>query len=140
MKSILVKPVGKLTFKAVVEGHTFLASEPVDIGGTDAAPSPSQLMIGSIGLCTSMYADLFSTRYDFSLDGFSILLEYEQDPKTTQVLSLKISVTYPEALPEELREKFERFLDKCAVKKSITEGFPIDVEHSLPVPTPAEGS
>ena len=126
-KTIIVKPVGKLTFKAAGGGHQFVASEPEAVGGPDAGPTPAQYFIGSIGTCTAMYADLFCARYKIPIDGFELTLEYEQDPKTTQVTSLRISYTYPSELAEELKEKFGAFLDKCAVKKAVKEGFPMEM-------------
>lgn len=127
MKRIVVKPVGKLTFKAVAENHQFIASEPEKVGGPDAGPTPAQYFIGSIGTCTAMYADLFCARYGINIEGFAVHLEYEQDPKTTQVTSLKITYDYPAGLSDELKEKFGLFLNKCAVKKAIKEGFPMEM-------------
>ncbi|MEP0813847.1 MAG: OsmC family protein [bacterium] len=130
-KKIEISRVGKLTFKAVVPGHTFLASEPEHVGGPDAAPTPGQYLVASIGLCKSMYAELFCARHEIPMDGFRISLEYDQDPRTTQVQSLSIHVRYPTMLPEGQREKFIAFLEKCAVQKAITEGFPITLTHGI---------
>ena len=129
MKNIKITPVGKLTYKAQAGDHTWLASEPGP-AGPDAAPSPSQLFVSSIGLCKSMYASLFCERYKIPLDGFSITLEYDSDPKTTQVTSLAITVNFPNALPDEMKEKFSRFLEKCAVQKAVVESFPIEVKYA----------
>ncbi len=126
-KTIVVKPLAKLTFKAAGGNHMFIASEPEEVGGPDAGPTPAQFFIGSIGTCTAMYADLFCSRFKLPIDGFELTLDYEQDLKTTQVLSLSISYKYPAALPAEQKEKFDAFLDKCAVKKAIKEGFPIEM-------------
>lgn len=126
-KKIVVRPLAKLTFKAAGGNHQFIASEPEEVGGPDAGPTPAQYFIGSIGTCTAMYADLFCARFKLPIDGFVLTLDYVQDPKTTQVLSLSIMYEYPVALPEELKDKFDAFLDKCAVKKAIKDGFPIDM-------------
>lgn len=130
MGTIKITPLGKLTFKTVVEGHTFIASEPEKIGGPDAGPTPAQFFIASIGTCTAMYADLFCSYNKFPIDGFEMQLDYTQDPKTTQVLSLTVKIKYPKAIQQIQKQMFEKFLEKCAVKKAITDGFPIAVDFS----------
>ncbi|MCD6119747.1 OsmC family protein [bacterium] len=128
MGKITISPVGKLTFKAVMDGHTIVVSEPEKIGGPDAGPAPSQLLIISIGTCTAMYADLFCERYKISSKGFKIEMDYTQEPKTTQVQSLKMTVSYPTELQKSLYPVFDRFLKKCAVTHAIKDGFEISIE------------
>jgi len=130
MSKMVIKPVGKLTFKVVADGHTFVASEPEGLGGPDAGPTPGQYLIASIGTCTAMYADLYCSRNNIAIDGFEIELEYTQDEKTTQVKSLTIRIKYPKDLAWMHKPLFAKFLEKCAVKNAIKEGFPIDVEYS----------
>ena len=130
MGTIKITPLGKLTFKTVVEGHTFIASEPDHAGGPDAGPTPAQFFMASIGTCTAMYADLFCSYNKLPIDGFDVQLDYTQDPKTTQVLSLSMKITYPKNIQQIQKMLFEKFLEKCAVKKAITDGFPITVVFS----------
>jgi uncharacterized OsmC-like protein len=130
MGKMVVKPVGKLTYKAVVGEHTIIASESESMGGSNAGPTPGQYLIASIGTCTAMYADLFCARNNLSIEGFEMELDYTQDEKTTQVRSLSIKAKYPKALSWTHKPLFTKFLDRCAVKSAIKEGFPIEMDYS----------
>lgn len=129
MGTVKITPLGKMTFKTVVEGHTFVASAPENNGGLDAGPAPAQLFISSIGTCMAMYADLFCSYNKLPIEGFEMQLDYTLDQKTHHVLSLLIKVKYPDNIQQIQKQMFEKFLDKCAVKKSITDGFPITVNY-----------
>ncbi|GIX14775.1 MAG: osmotically inducible protein C [Paracoccaceae bacterium] len=53
----------------VVDGrHHLVADEPAAMGGTDAGPSPYQLLSAALGACTTMTIRLYARRKGFALD------------------------------------------------------------------------
>ena len=47
--------------------HALVADEPVNAGGKDAGPNPYELLLMSLGACTSMTLRLYARRTSFPL-------------------------------------------------------------------------
>src|SRR5215510_9684368 len=54
----------------------FLADEPVEVGGGAAGPSPYELLLASLGACTSMTLRLYATRKGWNLERITVRLRH----------------------------------------------------------------
>jgi putative redox protein len=77
--------------EVVVEGKTtgflqrirardlrFAADEPIDKGGTNAAPNPYDLLLASLGACTSMTLKMYSDRKQWPLEKVRVTLRHDR--------------------------------------------------------------
>src|SRR5579859_6523147 len=55
--------------------HTFFADEPLHDGGTDTGPTPTEMLLGSLGSCTAITTRMFARRKNWPLENVSIELE-----------------------------------------------------------------
>jgi len=56
-------------------GHTWQSDEPLPLG-TDKGPSPYELLLSSLGACTSMTLRLYASRKQWDLQGVSVRLKH----------------------------------------------------------------
>ena len=52
--------------------HSFVADEPVELGGTDRGPTPYDYLLASLGACTSMTLRMYADRKAWPLDSISV--------------------------------------------------------------------
>lgn len=58
--------------------HVFYADEPIDDGGTDKGPTPTQMAIGALGACIAITMRLYAERKGWPLEGVEIDLDSER--------------------------------------------------------------
>ncbi len=74
MKEVIVR--GGTSFKTEISAgpHTFYADEPADIGGTEAGPTPYDLLSAALGACTSMTVYVVTKRENIPLAGLELTI------------------------------------------------------------------
>jgi putative redox protein len=58
--------------------HVLRADEPVDQGGNDSGPSPYDLLLASLGACTSMTVRLYADKKKIPLEKITVRLRHEK--------------------------------------------------------------
>ncbi|MGE0161155.1 MAG: OsmC family protein [Dehalococcoidia bacterium] len=58
--------------------HRLLADEPVPNGGTDAGPTPYELLLAALGSCASMTVALYARRKAWPLEQVTIWLRHDR--------------------------------------------------------------
>ncbi len=108
-------------FAIDVRGHVVLVDQPVDVGGTDEAPTPTELFIGALAGCVAFYARRYLFRHGFAPDGLAVLARYDMGGRPSRVTGISIDVTPPPGLPRERRDAFLAVASHCTVHNSLTD-------------------
>lgn len=113
-------------FAIDVRGHTLLVDQPTDAGGSDTAPTPTELFMAGLASCVAFYARRYLARHHVDPAGLTVSASYEVGGRPTTVRGMKIVVTPPVDLPADRRDAFLAVASHCTVHNTLTG--PADVE------------
>ena len=111
---------GGVAVDATFNGNTVRTDQPRPLG-EDAAMSPFDLFLASIGTCMGFYALRFCQERGLSTEGLALTLDSVRDPERKLVTTLKIALQLPRDFPEKYIQPMRRAVDHCAVKRHLLE-------------------
>ncbi|HYB64395.1 MAG TPA: OsmC family protein [Steroidobacteraceae bacterium] len=113
-------------------GHHWLADEPLEAGGGNKGPSPTQLLLSSLGACTAITLRIFAARKGWPLTGAEVHLEFNPEGRPKEGNDIRRTITLQGDLSPGQRERLLDVANKCPLHKLLTSK--IRIESSL---TPA---
>lgn len=111
--------------------HTIITDEPESLGGTDAAPTPHELLAATLASCVSTMIVLYAQRRDWHLADVRVDVDYDAEVTPRRV---ELTIRLPEGLTAEQTERLKRVADTCPVRRALEAGFTFDerIEHDRP--------
>ena len=109
-------------------GHPLLADEPFELGGQDTGPNPYDLLLASLGACTSITLRLYADRKGWPLKGVTVKLQQEKihakDCKNCEsedgfVTKIDREISLEGNLTPEQRERLLLIAGRCPVAKTL---------------------
>jgi putative redox protein len=127
---VLVRETGGGKFQQeIMSGpHRFLADEPVKAGGLDSGPGPYDLLLASLGACTSMTLRLYADNKKLSLDRVSVRLTHNRihaedclncETKEGMIDRIDRNITLEGELSADERKRLLEIADKCPVHRTL---------------------
>jgi len=108
--------------------HTLVADEPRSVGGTNAGPSPYDLLSASLATCTSMTLHMYANHKKVDLESVTVRVKHgkihAQDCKDCESDSGRIdefqrSISLQGPLSEEQRQRMLEIADRCPVHRTL---------------------
>lgn len=116
-----VRFVSGEAYEVAVRGHRVLVDQPVDAGGEDSAPTPTELFVASLATCVAFYAGRYLTRHELSRDGLAVSVGFDMAAdKPARVAVVRLTVRVPADLPPERRPALQAVVSHCTVHNSLT--------------------
>jgi putative redox protein len=131
---------GKATgfHQEIVSGrHRFEADEPVNLGGTDTAPTPYDYLLAGLGGCTSMTIGLYARKLRWPLEDVIVALRHSRihakdcddcDTKEGMLDRIEMEIELTGPLTPEQRVKLMEIARKCPVHRAMTSEIDIRVQ------------
>ena len=117
-RAVTVRYSGGDRLSATVRGHEVLTDQPVEDGGEDSAPTPTELFVVSLASCIAFYAERFLRRHRLTTENFRVDCGYEWAENPHRVGVIQVTVDAP-GLPVEKREAFARVVEHCTIHNTL---------------------
>jgi uncharacterized OsmC-like protein len=108
--------------------HRLTADEPRAAGGDDAGPNPYELLLMSLGACTSMTLRLYAKRKQWPLTRVAVRLRHsrihaedcaECETKTGFIDRIDREIVLEGPLDEDQRMRMAQIADMCPVHRTL---------------------
>lgn len=105
--------------------HRLMSDEPEKYGGSNLGPSPYDLLLMSLGACTSMTLRMYANRKKLALDDIDVKLVHERvhaidcEGCNDKIERLTRRITLHGDLTDEQKQRLLEIADKCPVHRTL---------------------
>jgi putative redox protein len=120
MKHAVARRVGDDGLKHHIEvgGHKLTSDEPERLGGSDAGPSPEELLAASLASCSAITLEMYANRKGWDVGDVVVEVNYEPAQRGSPT-RFEMAVKLPKELSEEQRAKLMQIVAKCPVHRTL---------------------
>ena len=136
MQAIHVRHVEGDEFEIAVRQHKLRVDQPAAEGGTDHAPTPTELFVSSLAACVAFYVGRYLSRHKFPTEGLVVDATYTFATNPTRVGSITIAIRLRDDVPSESRPGLLAVARHCTVHSTLEQR--PDVQIDLVTSSPAE--
>jgi len=114
--------------QVTIDRHRLTVDEPLPVGGTDAGPSPYEMLLAALGSCTAMTLRLYADRKKWPLERVVVKLRHrkvhaqdcvdcEHKPAKIDTIDRVLELEGP--LDEAQRAKLLEMSERCPVHQTL---------------------
>jgi uncharacterized OsmC-like protein len=119
MKPITVTWDGGVRFTADIRGHKVTVDQPPQGGGTDAGPTPLELMPAALGSCVALFVKQFLVTRGLDATGMRVQVFAAAESNPHRIGRFEVTVSIPGGVPEQYRGAVVRAAESCTVHHTL---------------------
>ncbi len=108
-------------FTITVGGHRIVVDQPLDVGGTDAGPTPTDLMLASLASCVAFYARRYLRRHHLDATGLTVTARHRMATHPNRVGDVDLLIHLPTELTPSRRAGLLAQAGHCTVHNTLVE-------------------
>jgi uncharacterized OsmC-like protein len=132
MEELTVLHAGGDRFRIYLRGHEIQVDQPLDVGGQDLGPTPTELFVASLASCVAFYGRRFMKRHNIP-EQIEVRVAYEMSEKPARVSFIELRVE-ARSVPATMRERFQKVIEHCTVHNSLAVAPEVRIETRVAPP------
>ena len=120
--------VGKQRFQIHARQHMIESDQPVENGGDNAAMTPPELFLASLGSCAAFYAAQYLSSRKLADHGLEVSVDAEKLRDPARLGNFVIKVQSPVSLTADQTVAMERSVHRCLIHQTMLQPAQIAIE------------
>jgi len=126
--SVLVRTTDSYTTEISTNSHSLFADEPTSIGGNNLGPTPYDLLLASLGSCTSITLRMYINRKGWDVKEINVHLNHDKihaedceecESETGRIDQITRKLQFVGDLDDTQQARLLEIADKCPVHKTL---------------------
>ncbi len=110
---------GGTKFKVKARGHEIEIDQPLDKGGKDEGPTPTEVFLSSMAACIGIYGYFFCKNNNIDPDGMEVDIEGEYADRPRRIGRIEVKITPPAGVEGKLEKKFMKYAEQCTIHNTL---------------------
>ena len=107
--------------------HNVVVDAQVEDGGTDAGPTPHELLAASLAGCTSITVQMYANRKGWDLKSCDVTVRMPDGEKGDAITNFDVTVSFTGDLSAEQRTRLLEIANRCPVHRALMRPTQINV-------------
>jgi len=116
------------TFAIQVRGHKVDCDLSTEDGGHEQGPSPSEMLVGSLGACIAIMVQIYCDRHGYHDGEVAVSMTYELADGPKRIGAITIDLEIPKDVPEDKYPVVKRIAESCPIHGTLVKSPIIDME------------
>ena len=131
MDLITVEQQEEQRFTVSVRQHCVTFDMSEQDGGKDAGPSPTEMLVGSLGTCLGMAVARYCQTIGCPSGEIELYLTYQLADKPKRIENIVVDLELPEGFPPQRVAAVRKVINSCPVHSTLNNPPKIDLEIEL---------
>lgn len=116
-------------YEVGIRGRWLVPEQPVDASSANGGPTPTEVVVASLGNAVAHYAGRYLDRHGLTRNGLSVRADFDlTSSRPARVAALRLAVDVPVVLSTEQRHALLAAVSHCTVEDSLARRPAVHIE------------
>lgn len=126
---VTVRHVDGDAYAITARGHAMLTDQAIADGGTDAAATPTELLVASLASCVAFYTGRYLVRHGLDRAGLAVTAEFAMAAgRPARVGAVRLRITVPGGVPPQRIGALLAVASHCTVHNTLRQQPDVSIE------------